>query len=858
MKRAKYFLFLVSSMLLVGCVGNPPNVSTSTETSEDKTTTTTTTEYVPPTFSNEQFKDLSGKYFGHNNVVNVTNEKTIIEGDLNLNLIPTKLEVKTVNISEEKTADITYVYYESIINPSTYCLHLSEDEKQVLVLEELKDGEYNELLTFMPSIEFMAGCYSFDGSGDPFNLVLTFGDYYDSNIDAFTVGYGYTTGLFTTTYYAKTYKTVVNEKMEVMMDIYDFDEYLFYSFVAKKAENSIYLYDYSWSEDPSYVSDPAFMNTSLFTTKSESLITSIDVANKNITFDTVEAVNYEMVVRDDGSFMKTTYLNKEVFLQSTPYGVIFETEGVKEHYVFDDASGLNGEYKYRDITFNFDSVSETLTINEKTQDFTYAIYDNHKGIKTEINGNDAYFRANTLDVSIKANLNGEVVYFLNESAYLDKFNNSFVYINNNETGSIEIDENLNVKYLTKEVKGYFVYTPNLKNPYVEFEVDNVTYQFMILQENIGSYILKQGDKTTPFFVKTLVESTYDQYTSHHQVEIIYNEEGLTYKGQKVDYSIEPYYVEYYFTYTYAMKFTLDNQTHILQLGLNGLINEYIVTNEGDKFETSYVNYDVYLDLIGTYTFNGKFGPESFTLTDDGHFYADTANETGDGLDYNVEYDYNLSLRANSDGTSTPVIAFYYPKLDTTIYLYKEGHSLLAFNLKYVADYIFKYQGVYYDNTMSHAVYLVDDVLYVDGVKAEVSDIEHNNETATFTCTVDNKTTVVTFTTNEGAKSVTLTQDELTFTANHYDFNIELFVGSYTYNDKTYEFKKVVDPLTQLSKYAFSDGFMNYDYVVCAYNGHVCVKISVLFDTFYLYLDGDVVKMDVVNGMLPPPPPPPLP
>lgn len=203
MKRAKCFLFLVSSMLLVGCANNPPNVSTSTETSEDKTTTTTTTEYVPPTFSNEQFKDLSGKYFGHNNVVNVTNEKTIIEGDLNLNLIPTKLEVKTVNISEDKTVDITYVYYESIINPSTYCLHLSEDEKQVLVLEELKDGEYNELLTFMPSIEFMAGCYSFDGSGDPFNLVLTFGDYYDSNIDAFTVGYGYTTGLFTTTYYAK-------------------------------------------------------------------------------------------------------------------------------------------------------------------------------------------------------------------------------------------------------------------------------------------------------------------------------------------------------------------------------------------------------------------------------------------------------------------------------------------------------------------------------------------------------------------------------------------------------------------------------------------------------------------------------
>lgn len=858
MKRAKCFLFLVSSMLLVGCANNPPNVSTSTETSEDKTTTTTTTEYVPPTFSNEQFKDLSGKYFGHNNVVNVTNEKTVIEGDLNLNLIPTKLEVKTVNISEDKTADITYVYYESIINPSTYCLHLSEDEKQVLVLEELKDGEYNELLTFMPSIEFMAGCYSFDGSGDPFNLVLTFGDYYDSNIDAFTVGYGYTTGLFTTTYYAKTYKTVVNEKMEVMMDIYDFDEYLFYSFVAKNTENSIYLYDYSWSEEPSYVSDPAFMNTSLFTTKSESLITSIDTANKNITFNTSEAVKYDMVVRKDGSFIKTTYLNEEVFLQSTPYGVIFETNGVKEHYVFDDASGLNGEYKYRDITFNFDSVSETLTINEKTQDFTYVIYDNHKGIKTEINGNDAYFRANTLDVSIKANLNGEVVYFLNESAYLDKFNNSFVYINNNETDSIEIDENLNVKYLTKEVKGYFVYTPTLKNPYVEFEVDNVTYQFMILQENIGSYILKQGDKTTPFFIKTLVESTYDQYTSHHQVEIVYNEEGLTYKGQKVDYSIEPYYVEYYFTYTYAMKFTLDNKTHILQFGLNGLINEYIVANEEDVFETSYVNYDVYLDLIGTYTFNGKFGPESFTLTDDGHFYADTANESGDGLDYNVEYDYNLSLRANSDGTSTPVIAFYYPKLDTTIYLYKEGHSLLAFNLKYVADYIFKYQGVYYDNTMSHAVYLVDDVLYVDGAKAEVSDIEHNNETTTFTCTVDNKTTVVTFTTNEGVKSVTLTQDELTFTANHYDFNIELFVGSYTYNDKTYEFKKVVDPLTQLSKYAFSDGFMNYDYVVCAYNGHVCIKISIFFDTFYLYLDGDVVKMDVVNGMLPPPPPPPLP
>ncbi len=857
MKRAKYFLFLVSSMLLVGCVGNPPDKSTTTETTEDKTTTTTT-EYVPPTFSSEQFKDLSGKYFGHNNVINVTNEKTVIEGDLNLDLIPTKLEVKKVNISEEKTADITYVYYESIINPSTYCLHLSEDEKQVLVLEELKDGKYNEVLTFMPSIEFMAGCYSFDGSGDPFNLVLTFGDYYDSNIDAFTVGYGYTTSLFTTTYYAKTYKVNKDNTTKVMMDIYDFDEYLFYSFEVKKTENSIHLYDYSFSDDPSYVSDPAFMNTSLFTTKSENLITSIDVVNKNITFDTADAVGYEMVVRDDGSFMKTTYLNKEVLLQSTPYGVIFELEGVKEHYVFDDASGLDGEYKYRDITFDFDAIIETLTINGKNQEFTYVIYDNHKGIKTKINGNDAYFRANTSNVSIKANLNGEVVYFLNESEYLGKFNNAYVYINKDKVDAIEIDENLNVKYLGKEAKGYFVYTPTLNNPYVEFKINNDTYQFMILQENIGSYVLKQGDKTTPFFIKTLVESTYDQYTSHHQVEIVYNKEGLTYKGQKVDYSIEPYYVEYYFTYTYAMKFTLDNKTHILQLGLNGLINEYIVTNDGDKFITSYVNYDVYLGLIGTYTFNGKFGPESFTLTDDGHFYADTANDAGDGLEYGVEYTYNLSLKANADGTSTPIIAFYYPKLDTTIYLYKQGHALLAFNLKYVADYIFKYQGVYFTEAMDHAVYLVEDVLYVDGVKAEVNNIDHNNETTTFTCTVDNKATVVTFTINKDVKTVTLTQGELTYTATRYDFNVELFVGSYTHNDKTYEFKKVVDQLTQLSKYAFSDGFMNYDYVVCAYNGHVCVKISIFFDTFYLYLDGDVVKMDVVNNMLPPPPPPPLP
>lgn len=497
---------------------------------------------------------------------------------------------------------------------------------------------------------------------------------------------------------------------------------------------------------------------------------------------------------------------------------------------------------------------EELTINGENQKYTYVIYDNHKGISTKINDKDSYFRGYSLNVSIKANLGGEVVYFLNENEYITKFNNTFIHVSNGESTMLSIDVNLNVKYLNKETKGYFVYTPTLKNPFVEFEIDNVIYQFEILQENISSYILKQGDNVLPFFTKNVVESTYDQYTSHHQIDIVYDENGLIYKGKKVEYSIEPYYVEYYFTYVYSMKFTLDNKIHILQLGLNGLINEYITIGDEEFFETSYIPYDIYLDLIGTYTYEGKYGPESFTLTDDGHFYADTLNDSGDGLVYDVEYEYNLYIQSDNENSNVPVIAFYYPKLNTTVYLFKIGYNLVAFNLNYTIDYIFNFKGAYYSENNEHAIYLVDDILYIDGIKAEINEVSHSEFTTIFSCVVDGVDTIVTFLDENGAKTVNVKQGEINYSASIYNLDINVFAGTYTYNDKTYEFKIVTDPITGISKYAFSDGFINYDYVVCAHNGHIAIKISILFDTYYLYVDGDSVLLDVEQGMIPPPPP----
>ena len=271
-------------------------------------------------------------------------------------------------------------------------------------------------------------------------------------------------------------------------------------------------------------------------------------------------------------------------------------------------------------------------------------------------------------------------------------------------------------------------------------------------------------------------------------------------------------------------------------------------------QTTYIPYEYYEELIGTYYFDGAYGPEKFKLTNDGHFFADTLDkETGELKE--VEYAYRLTMMRNTTtGLLQAVIGFEAVE-NTFVLLYKVENGLLSFSSVYTREDLFNVRGVYATSDNSTVVHMVDNVVYINGDEYSITNVETLTNGVKFDTTSGGFSLTIledgTLTLNDGTKESSLTK---------IDFDLSSYVGDYSSQSTsgaTVKFEAVVDPMTNVTTYKLNKNGMALSYVITSYEGHVALKFTDISGTYYLYNDGTkVVYVEEAGGLLPPPPPPP--
>ena len=302
-------------------------------------------------------------------------------------------------------------------------------------------------------------------------------------------------------------------------------------------------------------------------------------------------------------------------------------------------------------------------------------------------------------------------------------------------------------------------------------------------------------------------------------------------------------------------FTIDGVTHKLGFNTSYVLSEDMLDASGQLIDqTTYIPYEYYEDLIGTYYFDGAYGPEKFKLTNDGHFFADTLDkETGELKE--VEYAYRLTMIRNATtGLLQAVIGFEAVE-NTFVLLYKVENGLLSFSSVYTREDLFNVRGVYATSDNSTVVHMVDNVVYINGDEYSITNVETLTNGVKFDTASGGFSLSIledgTLTLNDGTSESSLTK---------IDFDLSSFVGDYSSQSTsgaTVKFEAVVDPMTNVTTYKLNKNGMALSYVITSYEGHVALKFTDISGTYYLYNDGTrVVYVEEAGGLLPPPPPPP--
>ena len=846
MKKKNFLLLFVLPLLLTGCSTTPENL-------------------IPEGF----IEDLTGTYVSKEGTLEVDNESIKLNGKA---LTPTKYVVEEFTENEE-TVEHAVTYFKD--GKDEYRIYFSGDNGMYkLALEKKttlggKTG-YSLISKFMPTIEEFTGSFTWDGSGDAYNTVLTFGNSYNSYYDAFEVSaYSSYAGAVLDAYYLTSSKVIYNNELRTVVHYYDFvDNYLYYTFLLEELDGVIGLADYDAAINYGisyldYAYDPLFLSFNYFS-EEKSIQGMLDPSASTITYGETAytyAINRD---KEKGQVVTLTNGTSEVKVSPSPYGMIWEENNISKTYVHNDVSYLYGEYSHGDSVFKFlnESGEDKVYINNAETPFTFSINNNRKSIKVNVDGVETHFTPFKQNLSILASTAEGERFYVNEKAYSSSYGHTFVSKGLGTYDNIVITPDFLVNYHGKLISADLYYDPTLLYPYLEFTTNGSTYRFEFIEENIGAAALTCNGETTYFFNEEEISGIYDSYTFQGEEDIVISKFSLEFEGETVDYAIEPYYYEMSFSYLTSIKFTV-NEKEITAFSAPKMLSMDIVDENGTATTKTSIAMSEFNKLVGEYYLDALYGPEKFKLTADGHFYADTLNSTQDGLVYDVEYPYSLIMTYNAyTGEGLPGIIFY-PQANNTsigIQLIKVGDTLTLGGSVYTAKHFFDFRGVYVADDGSGVIEIREDSLYVDGEEATISDVSYDEYGTYITATSNYSEYTYTFMNFDGEFYVSSDKNGYTsYTKSTFDFNS--LVGTYVSGSTTYTLSRGALPTNPDVPYGFilSDGFLQYTtYSIVLKNGTVAMKFDTGMSKIYIYAGSTGNVLEVESGALPPPPPPPPP
>lgn len=792
----------------------------------------------------ENFKDLTGDYVGKIGTISVNSEGAILNG--------TSLKEGDV-VKETIDGEICEVTY-LIGDNENYRIYYEGTDRFLLALEQKQAESYVKLAEMMPTIEEFNGAYSFDGSSDKWNTILQIGNYYNDHYDAFYVGLfsNSMNTLRNDTHYLKSFKTLVNGELRTAIGLYDYvDDYEYGTYIFQN-KPLIGLYDYV-NDVFDYFHDPLFLDAPLFASEDKKMYLTFDKENYKVINQDVEYSYKSSYVEGKGHVVELTNGDEKIEVTPTPFGCLWNEKDTVTEYVCDDISLLeeiefhseNMTFKY---AFNFGSMKYGVKINNRNVDYTFEVYNHRKSLKVNLDGKDYYFSVFKDNIAVLCTTLDGYIYFINNKLFVDVYNRTFINRVNGITKTLIVDNQFNVTFEGQTVASKLIYEPLVDYPYLKFDVNGKTYRYKLLENGIAGFVLTYDDKEEYYFDKPVIEQFYNTYTDKSSPSLVLGEEKINYFGKEYNYSIEPYYIESSFAYVLSIKF-LAGEDEVFMIASASMLTTYVEDEKGTLIsDKSFIPVAEFKKLIGTYYYNGKYGPEKFRLTSDGHFYADT--EIENGLEER-EYDYHLYMM-NHNNKLVPVIGFV-NKTETSdliILLYKDGHKVVCFGLNYVSDYLFNFNGYYTSSSQDSIISLEDDCLYVDGAEAEIKDISYDNNSTTIIAVVNFETKTYKFE-KDGQTSKVIVSDgtnEIVYEKMDVDIDIDSLTGDYEtlYGDVNLS-KKGTDYLLTFM------GHEETSYRLIIWEGFLAVKFTVLAYDIIIYNNG-TENICVIDTDVPPPPP----
>ena len=869
MNKSKNLLIFLT-LLLAGCDATSSSLLSMSE-SLASSSFSSNSESSLGSSQSSQFEDLvpddfidklNGKYYSKSGVL------TVSDDGVSYNDISFSMSRRVVESFRENfiNVDHTVVYLND--GADEYRIYLGGNGKYTLQLEKKEAEAFVLVDSFMPSINEFTGAYSAYGDGNQYNTIIHLGDNFNYYYGSFDVGYyGMFAGFQLDSFYAKSSYIYFNNELTKIVSMYDYvDNYEYYSFILKEVNGTMGLINpdyYSGGEYDYYdfYYDPLCLSYNYFSNEKSIAYPMLDVDNKKVTIDEVEYSYNVSFDQEKGQVFTLTSGSKEAKLYPNQYGLNWLENNQTTQYVYDSVDLLFGSYSYQNIDFEFKYDDETFLptvfMNSNKVDHTYEIYNNTKAVKVSYDEKTYYFTPFKRDIALLVGSEKGDVFFVNKGKFTDVYAKTFINKVENGYKELVISHDFDVIYDGKIVEASLVYQPTIAYPYLEFAINEKDYKFTLLQENIGAAVLS-SDKDEYFFDQEVIATYYGEYTFHHEIDLVLSEYKLNYYGEDLNYTIEPYYYADSFTYLLSVKFNAENQE--ITAFLSNEMMAMDVKDENNKVITkTCIKHSYFRELIGEYYFDGTYGPEKFKLTEDGHFYADTVNETNDGLVLDVEYDYSLQMTMDVV-SSNPLPSLIFKVNDTLgIQLIKVGHTLVVGSTVYTAKYLFDFNGVYVDATNTTIIEVREDSLYVNGEEKAITSLSYD-EYGTY-ISIDSYGSDITYSFMKYGEEYYVSSDENFYTEyTKVDFDFDTLIGEYTFETTTYTLSKGLIPFTNVEYgYSLTDGFMTTsDYSVVLKDGHVALMFKLLSDTIYFYNNGEVNVIDVVKPSLPPVPPPPPP
>lgn len=873
MKKPYLLVLTLASLLVVSCGEQVSSSSPEGSPSSESTTSEVVVSKEPDNFIPDGFKEnLNGTYYSKEGTLVVGQDKVVLEGK---DYYPTKYIVEDFNemVGKESRSVEHAVTYLNASDGQYRIYYKGNDNRYQLALEKLEGEEYELVELFMPSIEEFTGIYSNYGQDDSYhgteyNINFCFGNDFNFYRGVYDVGvYGMSIGLRHDTNYLKSFKSFINDELRTVVGYYDWaDDYEYYTLVKEDDVNDgLYDSDYQYT---SMYYDPLFLTFPYFANGNKTLQgTNLNVSEKKVTFGEIE-YTYSFQASEKGEVVNLTSDSKNVKLSPTQYGMLWEENNVVTEYVYDSVSYVYGNYKYGDLSFelkNNENGEPVVLVNGEEAEFSYDIRNHKKAVKVNINNEDYYFTPFNQDIVILAETSKGQIFFVDETEYSEVYAKTFV---NKEVGvyqELAVTEDFTVNYDGRLVKGNIFYDGKEKYPHLEFAIDSKEYKLSLLDLATDAAVLECGEEKTYFVSENVLSKYYDAFVSQSEDDLVVSKFKLSYFGEEYDYSVEPYYSDYYFKYFVNVNFETNDKKVNCSFE-NDMVTITETKNNGIKTTKTAITRDAFDSLVGTYYFNGEFGPEKLKLTDDGHFYADTVNETDDGLVYDVEYSYSLSTVLSNDLVTIKPIVTFYPVAGSKngINCMKDGYKLMIGDVPYTVDYLFKCNGVYVDAGNANVVEVREDKVYVNGTLSTVKEVKCD-EWGTY-ITVEKGFSEVTYTFSDYGDGVLYpSSNENGYTEySKVELNYNALLGEYINGVTTYTLSRATLVSGKIEYgYKLSNGLLTVnEYSVVLKDGNIALKFALGGDSVYLYLvDGQKV-IEVVSSIplppgpsLPPPPPP---